>query len=302
MYKKNYTSLQKTIGTKIFLRYYYTKSIRSIESRRHPNKPRNIIINRAISNMPQSLRSVTSSKRPLNRGEERLLGILHHLRDLKEAWEGKISSETTIKDLRQEIEKIENIIEEITKRSSDRKLTFGEAFQKSKSTFLAAGAATSIVLGISMGTNNDTKEAAPLFYIIGAGAGITALIRTKGSIRKSEETLRTRKTKLDNLNEQLSTNRRKYSELSKQLRANTTNLPKVTFGTALLPLTKAQILNKSFLINESKLIKPTELQTIVLRDLSKESAEILSLTRKVNNVPVLLTPSDESISESRSNM
>jgi len=250
--------------------------------------------------MTQSLRPVSSSKRPLNRGEERLLGILHHLRDLRETWERKISSEATIKDLQAEIEKIENQIQEIAKNSSDRALTFSEAFQKSKSTFLAAGAAISIVLGISMGARSDTKEAAPLFYIIGAGAGVTALIRTKGSIRKSEETLRTRKTKLDNLNEHLSTNRRKYSEQSKQLRANTINLPKVTFGTALLPLTKTQILDKSFLINESKLIKPAELQTIVLRDLSEESAAILELTRKVDDVPVLLTPTEESISESRS--
>ena len=221
--------------------------------------------------MPQSLRSVSSRKRSLNRGEERLLGILHHLRDLKEIWESKSSSESRLKDLQKEIEKIEEEIQKMTQNTLDRALSIGEAFQKSKSTFLAAGAATSIIIGISLNANSNTNNKAGLFYLLGAGAGITAVIRTNGTIIKSKEALNTKNEALKALNAQLSASRKNYSSLSKNLRANNINLPQLTFGTALLPLTKIQTLNKSFLVNESRLIKPAELQTLILRDLTEES-------------------------------
>ena len=250
--------------------------------------------------MVQSLRSVSSNRRPLQRGEERLLGILHHLRHLKETWEGKVSSESALKELQVEIEKVEKQIQEISATSLDKALTFSEAFKKSKSIFLAGGAIASIGIGAALGANTEANSAAPLFYILGAGTGIAALIKTNGTVKKSQESFNTSNQTIKDLNEQLTKNRRLYSEQSKALRNNNIKLPKVTFGTALLPLTAVKTRNKSFLINKGNLIKPAQLQSVVLRDLSEESGAILKLTQKMDSIPVLLAPNEESISESRS--
>ena len=250
--------------------------------------------------MVLSLRSVSSRKRPLLRGEERLLAILHHLRHLKEAWEGKVSSESALKELQVEIEKLEKQIQEISATSLDKALTFSEAFKKSKSSFLAGGAIASIGIGAVLGANTEANSAAPLFYILGAGTGIAALIKTNGTVKKSQESFNKSNQTIKDLNEQLTKSRRLYSEQSKALRTNKIDLPQVTFGNALLPLTKVKTLQKSFIINTGNLIKPAQLQSVVLRDLSKESDAILKLTQKMDSIPVLLKPNDESISESRS--
>lgn len=250
--------------------------------------------------MVLSLRSVSSRKRPLLRGEERLLAILHHLRHLKEAWEGKVSSESALKELQVEIEKLEKQIQEISATSLDKALTFSEAFKKSKSSFLAGGAIASIGIGAVLGANTEANSAAPLFYILGAGTGIAALIKTNGTVKKSQESFNKSNQTIKDLNEQLTKSRRLYSEQSKALRTNKIDLPQVTFGNALLPLTTVKTLQKSFIINTGNLIKPAQLQSVVLRDLSKESDAILKLTQKMDSIPVLLKPNDESISESRS--
>ena len=251
--------------------------------------------------MVQSLRSVSSRKRPLLRGEERLLGILHHLRDLKEAWENKVSSKSALSELQIEIERVEKQIQEITAASLDKPLTFGEAFKKTKSTFVAGGAIASIGLGVILGANPESKNASPLFYMLGAGSGIAALIKTNRTIKKSKEAYTRSNKAITDLNEQLITNRRLYSEQSKALRTNKMELPTITFGKALIPLTTCRALNKSFVINKGNLLKPAQLQSVVLRDLSEESGVILKLTQKMDAIPILLTPNEESISESRTN-
>lgn len=251
--------------------------------------------------MTQSLRSISSSRRPLQRGEERLLGVLHHLRHLKETWEGKVSSESALKELQNEIEKIEKQIQEISATSLDKALSFSEAFKKSKSTFLAGGAIASIGIGAVLGANTEANNAAPLFYILGAGTGVAALMRTGGAVKESKETFNKSNQSIKDLNERLTKSRRLYSEQSKALRNNNLELPKVTFGTALLSFATIKTQNKSFLINKGNLIRPAQLQSVVLRDLSEESNAILRLTQKMDSIPVLLAPNEESINESRSN-
>lgn len=89
--------------------------------------------------------------------------------------------------------------------------------------------------------------------------------------------------------------RRLYSEQSKALRENNIELPKVTLYKALLPLTTVKVLNKTIVINKGNLIKPAQLQSVMLRDLSEESGEILRLTQKLDSIPVLLAQNEESI-------
>ena len=89
--------------------------------------------------MTRSLRSVVSQKRPLRRGEERLLGILHHLSDLRQTWENKMSAQSALGDIQTEIERIEQEIENLSQSAPEKVLDFSEAFKQSKSIFFAGG-------------------------------------------------------------------------------------------------------------------------------------------------------------------
>ena len=249
--------------------------------------------------MSRSLRSIVSRKRPLRRGEERLLGILHHLRELKQTWENKMSAQSALSDIQSEIERIEQEIESLSQSAPEKVLDFSEAFKQSKSIFLAGGAVVSLGLGIALANNQDTKESAPWFYFFGAGAGIAALAKTNGAIKQSRSEFEASSTNLKELKDELTQKRRVYSETSKAFRANNITLPEVTLGTALLPLQSTQVLNKSLLLHTGNLVKPAKLQSVALRDLSNEAESILGMTQELDAIPVLLAPDDVSISESR---
>ena len=251
--------------------------------------------------MNRSLRSIVSRKRPLRRGEERLLGILHHLRELKQIWENKMSAQGALSEIQSEIERIEQEIEKLSQSAPNKALDFGEAFKKSKSIFLAGGAVVSLGLGVALANNQDTEKSAPWFYFFGAGAVFGAVAKTNGAIKQSRSEFEASSTNLKELKNKLTQKRRLYSESSKSFRANNITLPEVTFGTALLPLQSKQVLKKSLLLQTGNLVKPATLQSVALRDLSNEADSILGMTQELDTIPVLLAPDDVSISESREN-
>ena len=73
----------------------------------------------------------------------------------------------------------------------------------------------------------------------------------------------------------------------------------MTLGSALIPLESKNILGNSFIVDPSGLIKPSNLKAISLRDLSGDADRILAMTRRLENIPVLLKPDQESLAESR---
>ena len=249
--------------------------------------------------MVRSLRAISSFQRPLNQAEERVISLLHHLRGAKSKWEAKVAAEGATRELQERIEDLETQIKALTESSALHPLSFTQAFNQSKSTLIAGAAFACLAAGAITGSNQNSKDAAPLFYLLGSGSALAAAVRTGQSIRRSREEAAQSSDRLSMLRDELSQSRSSYSEEAKILRSNNIDLPQITIGKALIPIDTVEILGKPFLISREKLIKPTKLKSIGLRDLTNESQEIIDLTSRLNLIPVLLQPDEDSISESR---
>ena len=101
------------------------------------------------------------------------------------------------------------------------------------------------------------------------------------------------------IREHLGNARKRYAEFAKQVRTNPAELPSITLGSALIPLDSKNILGQNFIVDPTGLVTPSKLKAIALRDLSGDAERILAMTSKLENIPVLLKPDEESISESR---
>jgi len=240
-----------------------------------------------------------SSKRPLRRGEERTLALLHHLRRLRETWESKTAAEASAKDSQDEIESLEKKLASLQADGILEKLTFGKALTESKSHFIVIGSVISIGAGVVIGANQESQSAAPLFYLIGIGGGIAGLVRA-GQFSSSHN-LRVDQQNKDvaQIREHLGNARKRYAEFAKEVRTNPTELPNITLGSALIPLDSKNILGQNFIVDPTGLVTPSKLKAIALRDLSGDAERILAMTSRLENIPVLLKPDEESISESR---
>jgi hypothetical protein len=248
--------------------------------------------------MAKVLRAL-SSKRPLRRGEERTLALLHHLRRLRESWESKNIAESSAAKAQHQIEKLEQKLEKLQTEGLLEKTTFEKAFTESKSHLLAIGAATSLGIGIVIGTNQNSQSAAPLFYLLSVGCGVTALLKTNNFANETNLRAEQQDKEIREVRQQLGDARKEYSEYAKQIRTNPTELPNIILGSALVPLESKNILGSNFIIDPTGLIKPSRLKAIALRDLSGDADYILEMTRRLENIPVLLSPDEGSMAESR---
>ena len=240
-----------------------------------------------------------SSKRALRRGEERTLALLHHLRRLRETWESKTAAEASAKDSQDEIESLEKKLAGLQADGILEKLTFGKALTESKSHFIVIGSVLSIGAGVVTGANQESQSAAPLFYLIGIGGGIAGLVRA-GQFSNSHNLRVDQQNKdIAQIREHLGNARKRYAEFAKQVRTNPAELPSITLGSALIPLDSKNILGQNFIVDPTGLVTPSKLKAIALRDLSGDAERILAMTSKLENIPVLLKPDEESISESR---
>ena len=240
-----------------------------------------------------------SSKRPLRRGEERTLALLHHLRRLRETWESKTAAEASAKDTQDEIESLEKKLSALQADGILEKLTFGKALTESKSHFIVIGSVLTIGAGVVTGANQESQGVAPLFYLVGIGGGIAGLVRA-GQFSSSHN-LRVDQQNKDvaQIREHLGNARKRYAEFAKEVRTNPAELPNITLGSALIPLDSKNILGQNFIVDPTGLVTPSKLKAIALRDLSGDAERILAMTSKLENIPVLLKPDEESISESR---
>ena len=68
---------------------------------------------------------------------------------------------------------------------------------------------------------------------------------------------------------------------------------------ALLPLERVRAFEKSP-DWQANLVNPITLKSIAFRDLTEESESIFGMTKRLESIPVLLTPSESSIAESLS--
>lgn len=241
------------------------------------------------------------SKRPLRRGEERTLALLHHLRRLRDDWDLKNTAESAATETQQEIEELEQQLEKHQSDGSQEKIAFGKAFTESRSHLIALGAVASLGIGVVTGSDQNSQTAAPLFYMLGIGGGVAALLRANKFTQEKNLQVDQQNRKINGIRQQLGDERKKYSEYSRQIRTNPTDLPNVTFGSALIPLESKNILGNNFIIDPTGLIKPSKLKAIALRDLSADADRILEMTRRLENIPILLKPDQESLAESRQN-
>lgn len=248
--------------------------------------------------MAKVIRAV-SSKRPLSRGEERALALLHHLRGMRDQWESKNAAETSAYKAQQKIEELEKELESVQSEGGLDKTTFGQEFTKSKSHFLAIGAAASLGLGIVLSADQNSQSASPLFFVLGAGSGAAALLRTSKAVQENNKEAEEKAKRVASIRRDLGENRKEYSEHSRQVKTNTADIPNITIGTALLPLENQEVLGANFIVDPTGLIKPSRLRAIALRDLSNDAEDILERTRKLENIPALLKPNSDSIAESR---
>jgi len=248
--------------------------------------------------MAKAIRAL-SSKRPLRRGEERILALLHHLRRMKDDWESKTNAETSSTRIQQQIEELEKQLEKLQSEGSLEKTGFGKAFTESKSHFIALGAAASLVVGVATNSDQNSQAVAPLFYLLGLGGGVLALVRTNQFAAQKNLKADQQNKKISEIRQQLGNERKLYSNYARQIRTNPTVLPNITLGSALIPLERKNILGNNFIIDPTGLIKPSKLKAIALRDLSGDADRILEMTRRLENIPVLLKPNQESLAESR---
>jgi hypothetical protein len=248
--------------------------------------------------MPKALRAL-SSKRPLRRGEERTLALLHHLRRLRGDWESKNTAESSATEAQQQIEELEQRLEKLQSEGSLEKIDFGKAFTESKSHLIAIGAVASLGIGVATGSDQNSQGAAPLFYMLGIGGGIAALVRANKFAEEKNQRVDHQNRKISGIRQQLGDERKRYSEFARQIRTNPADLPNVILGSALIPLESKSILDNNFIIDPTGLIRPSKLTAIALRDLSGDADRILNMTRRLENIPVLLKPDQESLAESR---
>lgn len=240
-----------------------------------------------------------SSKRPLRRGEERMIALLHHLRKLRETWESKNTAQASAKNTQDEIEALEKRLEDLQSDGILEKLNFGRALTESNSHLIVIGSVLSIGAGVVTGSSQNSQSAAPLFYLLGVGGGIAGLVRA-GQFA-SNHNLRVDQQNKDaaQIREHLGNARKRYSEFAKQVRTNPAELPNITLGSALIPLESKNIFGQNFILDPTGLVIPSKLKAIALRDLSGDAERILQMTSKLETIPVLLKPDEESISESR---
>lgn len=248
--------------------------------------------------MAKVLRAV-SSKRPLRRGEERALALLHHMRRLRQKWENRNSAESSATTAKKEIEQLEKKLEELQQEGLVEKIIFSKAFTDSRSHFIALGAAITLGIGVAASSDQKSQSAAPLFYILGLGGGVAALLRANKFVDETNQKADEQNNQIQVIRQQLGEVRKKYSEFAKQVRANPADIPNVTLGSVVVPLESKSILGKNFIIDPTGLIIPSQLKAIALRDLSGDADRILEMTRRLENIPVLLKPDSESLAESR---
>jgi len=248
--------------------------------------------------MAKAIRAL-SSKRPLRRGEERILALLHHLRRIRDDWESKTKAETSSTKIQQQIEELEQQLAKLQSEGSLEKTSFGKAFIESKSHFIALGAVASIGIGVATNSDQNSQAVAPLFYLLGLGGGALALVRTNQFAEEKNRQVDKQNHKISGIREQLGNERKQYSNYARQIRTNPTVMPSITLGSALIPLESKNILGNNFIIDPTGLIKPSKLKAIALRDLSGDADRILEMTRRLENIPVLLKPDQASLAESR---
>jgi hypothetical protein len=248
--------------------------------------------------MAKALRAL-SSKRPLRRGEERTLALLHHLRRLRDDWESKNSAQSSATKTQQQIEELEHKLEELLSAGPLQKIDFGKAFTESRSHLIAIGAAVSLGIGVATSSDQNSQAAAPLFFMLGVGGGVAALARASQFAGAKNKEADEQNKKVSGIRQELGNARKVYSEYSKHVRTNPADLPNVTLGTALIPLESKNILGNNFIIDPTGLVKPSKLKAIALRDLSGDADRILDMTRRLENIPVLLRPDHESLAESK---
>ena len=248
--------------------------------------------------MAKALRAL-SSRRPLRRGEERTIALLHHLRRLRTDWESKNTAESSASKTQQQIEALEQQLENLQSKGSLEKIDFGKAFTESKSHLIAIAAVTSLGIGIATSSDQNSQGAAPLFFMLGMGGGVAALARSNQFAKEKNLRVDQQNKKISGIRQQLGDARKRYSEFARQIRTNPAHLPNVTLGSALIPLESKNILGNNFVVDPTGLIKPSNLKAIALRDLSGDADRILEMTRRLENVPILLKPDQESLAESR---
>lgn len=240
-----------------------------------------------------------SSKRPLSRGEERVLAVLHHLRNVRNDWESKVASESSASTVQENIAELEVIQENLQQSGSNEKSTFFEVFSESKSNLIAIAAVASFGIGIVVGSSSNSQSPAPLFYLLGVGGGVASVLRTNKILEETNKKVERRNNEIHAIRQKLGKARKQYSEYSKIARSIPTNLPSVVLGSAYIPLENKNILGNNFVLDPSGLINPSQLKAIALRDLSTDAERILQMTKKLENIPVLLTPNEESLNESK---
>jgi hypothetical protein len=218
---------------------------------------------------------------------------------LRVNWESKNTAESSATKTQQQIEELEQQLKNLQTESTLEKIDFGKAFTESKSHLIAIGAVASLGIGVASGSDQNSQAAAPLFYMLGIGGGIAALVRANQFAEEKNLQVDQQNKKIGGIRQQLGDARKKYSEYARQIRTNPADLPNVTIGSALIPLESKNILGNNFIIDPTGLIKPSKLKAIALRDLSGDADRILEMTRRLENIPVLLKPDQDSLAESR---
>jgi len=228
-----------------------------------------------------------------------VLAVLYHLRRVRKEWESKIVSESSATTAQEQIAQLEILQEKLLESGSQNQSTFTEVFLDSKSHFIAIAAIASFGIGVVTGPSSNNQSPAPLFYLLGVGAGLASVIRTFKILEETNDQVDRRNTKIFSIRQELGKSRKQYSEYSKVVRSNPSDLPSIVFGSAFIPLENKTILGNSFILDPTGLINPSKLRAIALRDLSTDADRILQMTKKLENIPVLLSPNEESIAESR---
>jgi hypothetical protein len=257
-----------------------------------------LITTRSHLLMAKVLRAL-SSKRPLRRGEERALALLHHMRSLRQEWESKNSAQSSANNAQQEIKLLEQNLKHLQINGPIYKTTFWKALFKSRSHLLAIGAAATLGIGIAANSNQSTRSAAPVFYILCLSGGIAAIARTNSCVYKHNSIFKQHNQKISSIKEQLGKARNKYEAYALQIKESSADFPSITLGSALLPLCSKSIIGRNLILAPKGLVKPSRLKTIALRDLSGDAERILDITRTIEDIPVLLKPDDESLAKSR---
>jgi len=250
--------------------------------------------------MARSLRAIHSQKRELSAAERKILGIIHHLRGVKETWADRAESQASAQVLQEKIKSLENDLRVCIDSAPDDLMTFSQAFVKSKSTLIAGLAVIFVGTGALLSNSKNNQDGAPALYFLSAAAGIAALVRTNSSMRDTRSRYLESNEQKNSINEKLKGLRDQYLQESSHLKKGEDSLPNIVISNALLPLERVRAFEKSYLISKHSLVNPITLKSIAFRDLTEESESIFSMTKRLESIPVLLTPSESSIAESLS--